>query len=69
LFNVLGGQIKPIYQMKNNKNVPMVSAYQVLTTTNYSLFKQLDGNRNLNELHKKRLKQSIESKPLFTAIS
>lgn len=41
---------------------------QILTTTDYSLFKSIDGNRNVNELHLSRLKKSIQKKYLFTFI-
>ena len=41
----------------------------IYTTNNYSLFKSIDGNRVLNQLHLKRLKQSIEKNYLFTVIT
>ena len=41
---------------------------QILTTNNYELFKSIDGNRNVNELHLSRLKKSIQKKYLFTFI-
>jgi hypothetical protein len=46
---------------------PMVSN-QVHTTTDYFLFKPIDGNRNKNLLHLNRLKKSIEENYLFTVI-
>lgn len=48
---------------------PMVKiSNQVHTTTDYFLFKPIDGNRELNLLHFKRLKKSIEENYLFTVI-
>lgn len=48
---------------------PMVkTSNQVHTTTDYFLFKPIDGNRNKNVLHLKRLKQSMEQNYLFTVI-
>jgi hypothetical protein len=41
----------------------------IYSTNNYSLFKSIDGNRVLNELHLKRLKKSIEKNYLFTVIT
>jgi hypothetical protein len=41
----------------------------IYTTNNYSLFKPIDGNRLLNQLHLKRLKESIEKNYLFTVIT
>ena len=41
---------------------------QVHTTTDYFLFKPVDGNRNMNKLHLLRLKKSIASNYLFTVI-
>ena len=41
----------------------------IYSTNNYSLFKPIDGNRLLNQLHLKRLKQSIEKNYLFTVIT
>lgn len=49
------------------KTEPMVTN-QVHTTTDYSLFKSLDGNRELNRLHFARLKKSIEQNYLLTVI-
>lgn len=46
---------------------PMVQ-HQVQTTTDYWKFKSLDGNRNLNSLHLKRLMESMDKTPLFTVI-
>ncbi len=51
------------------KEAPMVNnSNQVQTTSNYSLFTSLDGNRNVNKLHVKRLKESMQKKYLFTVI-
>jgi hypothetical protein len=41
---------------------------QVHTTTDYFLFKPMQGNRQLNKLHLKRLKDAIEKNYLFTVI-
>jgi hypothetical protein len=46
---------------------PMVN-YQVHTTSDYFLFKSIDGNRNLNLLHLNRLKESMSKNYLFTVI-
>lgn len=46
---------------------PMVSS-QVHTTTDYFLFKPIDGNRNKNLLHINRLKKSMSENYLFTII-
>lgn len=43
-------------------------ANTVHTTRDYGMFKELEGNRNLNPLHLKRLKASMESKYLFSPI-
>lgn len=42
---------------------------QVETTTNYSMFKPIDGNRNKNLMHINRLKKSMAEKYLFTIIT
>jgi hypothetical protein len=49
------------------KKEPMVTN-QVHTTSDYSLFKTLEGNRVLNPLHFSRLKKSIEQNYLLTVI-
>lgn len=56
--------------MKTFLNVePMVAnKYQVHTTTDYSLFKPIDGNRNKNLQHINRIKKSMMQSYLFTAI-
>jgi hypothetical protein len=55
--------------MLNFTNEPMVKASnQVHTTTDYFLFKPIDGNRNKNFLHLSRLKKSIAENYLFTVI-
>ena len=41
---------------------------QVHTTTDYFLFKPIDGNRNKNLLHLNRLKKSMTENYLFTVI-
>ena len=51
------------------KKEPMVlSTHQVHTTTDYFLFKPLDGNRTKNLLHINRLKKSMSEQYLFTII-
>jgi len=45
-----------------------VPTYQVHTTTDYSMFKSIDGNRNVNLLHINRLKKSMQEHYLFTVI-
>ena len=42
--------------------------HQVHTTTDYFLFKSIEGNRNKNLLHINRLKESMKEKYLFTVI-
>lgn len=55
--------------MKNLKFEPMVkTTNQVHTTTDYFLFKSIDGNRNKNLLHLNRLKKSMSENYLFTII-
>ena len=49
--------------MKNKKVVN-----QVYQTTDYSEFRTLDGNRSLNELHVRRLRESFEIDYLFSPI-
>jgi hypothetical protein len=44
------------------------SSTQVHTTTDYFLFKPIDGNRNKNHLHLMRLKKSMAENYLFTVI-
>lgn len=41
---------------------------QVHQTKDYDLFKSVDGNRQINDLHKKRLKKSMEEKYLINPI-
>jgi len=53
--------------MNTTKNVPM-NDIQVHTTNNYSLFKTLNGNRDVNQLHLTRLKESIKKNHLTTII-
>ena len=55
--------------MSNLKNEPMVKhSNQVNTTTDYFLFKPIEGNRNKNLLHINRLKKSMAETYLFTVI-
>jgi hypothetical protein len=54
--------------MLSSKRELSVPTYQVHTTTDYSMFKSIDGNRNLNLLHINRLKKSMQEHYLFTVI-
>lgn len=47
---------------------PMAQNSQVQTTTNYSLFKKLHGNRDINKLHLGRLIESMRGSYLYTVI-
>jgi ParB-like chromosome segregation protein Spo0J len=68
-IKLLGGVIKPIIKMSIFKSEPMVkSSNQVHTTTDYFLFKSIDGNRNKNLLHINRLRESMSKNYLFTVI-
>jgi len=53
--------------MFQTKNVPM-NDIQVHTTKDYSLFKTLNGNRDINYLHLSRLKESMKKNHLTTII-
>jgi hypothetical protein len=53
--------------MNTNLNVPM-NEIQVHTTKDYSLFKTLNGNRDVNQLHLTRLKESMKKNHLTTII-
>ena len=46
----------------------MKTINQVITTNDYSMFKIIDGNRSINKLHLKRLKQSIKEKYITVPI-
>jgi len=46
----------------------MKQVNQVLTTNDYAMFKTLEGNRIVNKLHVKRLKQSFQSNYLLSPI-
>jgi hypothetical protein len=55
--------------MNNTKVEPMVKHInQVHTTTDYFLFRPIEGNRNKNLLHINRLKKSMAESYLFTVI-
>ncbi len=55
--------------MLNSKSKPMSETTgHVYTTTDYHLFKQMEGNRKLNKLHLKRLEKSMSEKYLFSVI-
>ena len=40
----------------------MKEVNQVLKTNDYSMFKHMNGNRNINKLHLKRLTESMSEK-------
>lgn len=46
----------------------MTISKQVHTTTDYSMFKSVDGNRTLNTLHLNKLRTAMHNKYLFTVI-
>ena len=50
--------------MENLENV----VNQVYETTDYSMFKTIKGNRNINPLHLARLKNSFKERYLFTPV-
>jgi hypothetical protein len=52
----------------NNNSTNGKESNQVHSTTDYHLFKSIEGNRNKNLLHINRLKKSISSNYLFTII-
>jgi len=52
----------------NNFNEEPMAFSHVHTTTNYSLFNPIGGNRNKNLLHVNRLKKSMAKNYLFTVI-
>jgi hypothetical protein len=55
--------------VNNLKTEPMVKhSNQVHTTTDYFLFKPIEGNRNKNLIHLSRLKKSLSENYLFTVI-
>jgi hypothetical protein len=55
--------------MNNTRLEPMAKhSNQVHTTTDYFLFKPIEGNRTKNLLHISRLKKSMEKNYLFTVI-
>jgi hypothetical protein len=54
--------------MKETTLEPMKTNIQVQSTTDYFLFKSIDGNRNLNPLHLNRLKKSMEKNYLISPI-
>ena len=41
---------------------------KILTTREYSIFKTIEGNRNISLLHLNRLRESMLEKHLFTVI-
>lgn len=52
-----------------NKQSESMALSHIHTTTDYGLFKSIDGNRNLNLLHLNRLRKSMQERPLFTIIT
>lgn len=46
----------------------MKTINHVMMTNDYSMFKNIEGNRNINKLHLKRLKQSIQEKYIMVPI-
>lgn len=46
----------------------MIPVNQVLSTNDYSIFKTLEGNRHVNKLHVKRLKESFKDAYLLSPI-
>jgi hypothetical protein len=54
--------------MNNLKTETTKNSKMVHTTTDYSLFKPIDGNRSKNELHINRLMKSMSENYLFTVI-
>lgn len=53
--------------MNTHKNVP-INKIQVHTTKNYYLFKTINGNRDINQLHLTRLSESFKKRHLITII-
>ena len=54
--------------MTTNKSESMALSH-IHTTTDYGLFKSIEGNRNLNLQHLNRLRNSMQERPLFTIIT
>ena len=46
----------------------MKTVNQVLMTNDYTIFSYISGNRDVNDLHIKRLKQSMEEKYIIVPI-
>ena len=68
-IQLLGGVIKPTKKMITQTIEPMVKhSNQVHTTTDYFMFKTLNGNRDINQLHLTRLKESFKKDYLTTII-
>jgi hypothetical protein len=61
----INDKIKEVSESKTNTTSAVAQVFQ---TYNYSIFKSVNGNRNLNKLHLKRLKASIEKNYLFSPI-
>jgi hypothetical protein len=63
MFNTINGAMaKPSTHLQQDKEVN-----QVYKTKDYSKFKSKEGNRNLNELHLKRLTESVKQNDLLHA--
>ena len=58
--------IKAKPRTSNNKRIVNIKIYE---TFDYECFKFLDGNRQINKLHVKRIKASMKNKYLFTTIT
>jgi hypothetical protein len=51
-----------------NTKTPMKDRPQIHTTTDYSLFSHINGNREVSQLHLERLRKSMSDNYLFTVI-
>lgn len=54
--------------MEKLKEENMVKEMQVFSTKDYSIFSFVEGNRNINDLHVERLKQSMKEEYLMSPI-
>jgi hypothetical protein len=55
-------------QLKFDYGNSLVTSKEVLTTKDYFMFKPIDGNRALDQLHVKKLHKSMKDSYLFTVI-
>jgi len=51
-----------------NQTIDPTSTDRIYSTKDYSIFKSIDGNRALNQLHLTRIKKSMQEEYLFTTI-